>query len=215
MQAKEKIGKILCDAIPRELLLNFERLYLSALERALEIGESMDPGHRASVVGHNRHFGLNESLMHALDECGISRNPLRGNGILSGKVGIATLARVHMNRGKWDNSRRSKAKVSLCKPNRKVASTVQLDWLEPAEPVVADITAFLVTQGDGTQANPAEVYVAVPDETMDFRNPIFVEPINIFMQRYQQEQKVLDDARPTLKVGVKPVKDIEAETEKP
>lgn len=203
MEGKEKIGKILSESIPRELLLSFEHFYPAALEKAILIGKGSDSGHRASVVGHNRHFALNEALMHALDECGIKRNPLRGNAILVGSVGIASVARVHMNHGKWDNSRRSKAKLKLCEPNRDVAALVQLDWLDPPTSDVQAITVFLVTEGDGTESSPAGVYLAVPDDNMDLRNPVFVEHLSIFMARYQQSQDVADRASPVLKAGVK------------
>lgn len=203
MEGKEQIGQILSESLPRELLLSFERFYPGALEKAIAIGKSSDPGHRASVVGHNRHFALNEALMHAIDECGIERNPLRGNAILVGKVGVASVARVHMNHGKWDNSRRSKAKVKLCEPNRSVAALVQVDWLRPATTDVQAITVFLVTEGDGTESSPGQVYLAVPDDNMDLRNPVFVEPLSTFIGRYQLSQDVADRASPTLKAGIK------------
>lgn len=203
MEGKEKIGQILSESIPRELLLSFERFYSGALEKAIEIGRSSAPGHRASVVGHHRHFALNEAWMHALDECNIERNPLRGNAVLVGRVGIASLARVHMTKGRWDNSRRSKAKVKLCEPNRSVGALVQVDWLDAPKSNVEAITVFLVTEGDGTESNPAQVYLVVPDDNMDLRNPVFVEPLSAFMGRYQLSQDVADRANPTLKAGVK------------
>lgn len=202
MSSHEKIVKILLGSIPRELLLNFERLYPSALDRALQIGQTVNNGHRASVVGHNRHFFLNEALMLSLDECEIAHAPLRGNSILVGKVGLTAVARIHMNGGKWDNSRRSKTKVKLCAPNRIIASMVQMDWLQNSESIET-ITAFLVTQGDGTDLNPCQVYIVVPDEKMDLRNPIFSEQLNTFVQRYQQVQDVMDNAKPKLKPNIK------------
>lgn len=204
VSGQENIAKILLESIPRELLLNFERHYPSALDRALQIGQSVNKGHRASVVGHNRHFFLNEALMVSLDECEVPHAPLRGNKILIGKVGLAAIARVHMNSGKWDNSRRSKAKVKLCAPNRLVASMVQIDWLLQQEPQeIAAVTAFLVTEGDGTDANPCQAYIVVPDENMDLRNPIFEEPLTVFVRRYQHQEVVVDSAQPKLKPNVK------------
>lgn len=204
MSSQEEIVKILLESIPRELLLNFERHYPSALERALQIGQAVNKGHRASVVGHNRHFFLNEALMLSLDECGITHAPLRGNSILVGKVGLAAIARVHMNGGKWDNSRRSKAKLKLCAPNRKAASMVQMDWLQKQNlESIEAITAFLLTQGDGTDLSPCQVYIVVPDENMDLRNPIFAEQLDTFVRRYQQVQDVRDNAQPKLKPNIK------------
>lgn len=204
MSSQENIVKILLESIPRELLLHFDRLYPSALERALQIGQTVNKGHRASVVGHNRHFFLNETLMLSLDECEIAHAPLRGNSILVGKVGLTAVARVHMNGGKWDNSRRSKAKVKLCAPNRIIASMVQMDWLQNQNSeAIEAITAFLVTQGDGTDLSPCQVYIVVPDEKMDLRNPIFAEQLNTFVQRYQQVEDIMDNAQPKLKPNIK------------
>lgn len=204
MSGQEEIAKILLGSIPRELLLSFDRLYPSAIERALQIGQSADVGHRSTVVGCNRHLFLNEALMHALDECQISHSPLRGNSILVGKIGLSSIARIHVSGGKWDNSKRSKAKVKLCAPNRKVASIVQMDWLQQQAPEeITAITAFLVTQGDGTDLNPYQVFIVVPDETMDLRNPVFAEQLSIFVRRYQQVQDILDNAQPKLKSNIK------------
>lgn len=58
VSSQEEIVKILLESIPRELLLNFERHYPSALERALQIGQAVNKGHRASVVGHTAIFSL-------------------------------------------------------------------------------------------------------------------------------------------------------------
>lgn len=204
MSGQEDIAKILLESIPRELLLSFEHHYPSALERALQIGMMANKGHRASIVGHNRHFFLNEALMSALDECEISHAPLRGNAILVGKVGLAAIARVHMNSGKWDNSRRSKGKVKLCGPNRKISSMIQVDWIQQQNPhEVEAITAFLVTQGDGTDLSPCQAFIVVPDEEMDLRNPIFAEQLGDFVRRYQQIPDILDNAQPKLKSNIK------------
>ncbi|MFD0950392.1 hypothetical protein ACFQ0F_08340 [Paraperlucidibaca wandonensis] len=203
MKSKEAIGKILTDSIPREFILNFERHYPAALEKAQQIGDTVAEGHRNSVVGHHRHFALNEAVVHAFDDTGITHNPLRGNGIVFGRVNVATLGRVHMNYGKWDNSRRSKSKIKLCLPNKKIAAIVQYDFWSPVDTPIAEITAFLVTQGSGTAMSPATAYIVVPDDTMDLRNPIFLEPLSVFIQRYQQLESVVDSAVPRLKAGVK------------
>lgn len=203
MSGQEKIAEILLESVPRELLLSFERLCPAVLERALRIGEMFDTGHRNSVTGHSRHFGLNEALSLAFDDCGIPHNPLRGNGIVVGRVDLCAIARVHMNSFKWDNSRRSKSKVKLCAPNRTVASMVQPDWIQNQNPMpIETITLFLVTQGDGSAINPCQIFLVVPDETMDLRNPIFSESLDVFVRRYQPAQDVTR-TEPKLKPGVK------------
>lgn len=200
----ETVGDILSSAIPREFLLNLERFVPEALERALKTGLMAAPGHRKSLTGHSRHFFLNEALMSSFEETGIDHPPLKGNAVMVGNVSLVAIARVHMNQGKWDNSRRSKAKRKLCEPNQLVASLVQLPLLLTEEqPPIEAVTVFIVTEGDGSADGHVPIYIVVPDHNMDLRHPVFVEPLSIFMQRYQQVQDVVDNAQPTLKAGVK------------
>lgn len=205
MSSKEKIGKILADSIPRDLLLTFESLVPKALERARSIGGGFNPGHRRSVVGHNRHFALQEAFDAACNEACVAHNPLRGNRAIVGKSGIATILRLHLVEGKWDNSKRSKAKRKHCEPNRKVAEMIQRDIFDTASDEVEldSITAFLLTQGGGSEHSPVQTYVVVTSDEMDLRSPVFVEPVAVFLRRYQQVQGLTDNAQPTLKKGIK------------
>lgn len=201
---QEKIGDLLSSSITRDFLLNLEQMIPSALERVRKFGDGFLAGHRPSVLGQVRHFALNEALVHCLDECGLPHPPLRGNAIMVGKVGLVSLARVHMGQSQWDNSRRSKTKVKLCKPNYLAKRLVNPDMFED-EPLIEDIpeiTAFIVTEGDGANGI-APIYIVVPDETMDLRNPVFKEDLPVFMRRYQRSQDVVDKAFSKLKAGVK------------
>lgn len=200
----EKIGDLLSSSVQRDFLLNLEQMIPSALERVRKFSEEFMAGHRPSVLGQVRHFALNEALVRCLDDSGIPHPPLRGNAIMIGKIGVVTLARVHMGQSQWDNSRRSKTKVKLCKPNHLAKRLVHPDMFD-GEIVVADIpevTVFIVTEGDGTNG-AAPIYLVVPDETMDLRNPVFKEELSVFMQRYQQSQDIADKAFSKLKPGVK------------
>lgn len=197
----EKVGEILSSSLPRELMLSLQQMIPSAVEKVRATTEGWMSGHRASIEGYTRHFALNEALVKCFEECGIPHPPLRGNTIMVGRVGIVSVARVHMGHWKWDNSRRSKSKVKLCKPNYHAKQTVQGDLYE-GEASIVDMTAFLVTEGNGSNGD-TPIYIVVPDEAMDMRNPLFKEDLATFMQRYQKSQDVLDNAKPQLKPGVK------------
>lgn len=197
----EKIGELLSSSLPRDFLLDLQRMIPGALERVRKISEAFMLGHQASVLGHTRHFALNETLVQCLDESGIPHPPLKGNAIMVGKVGVVSMARVHMGQSQWDNSRRSKTKVKLCKPNFVAKRMVQGDIFDDDTPI-AEMTAFIVTEGDGSNGI-VPIYLVVPDEKMDLRNPVFKEELSVFMQRYQQPQDVVDRVDPKLKPGVK------------
>lgn len=197
----EKIGELLSSSLQRDFLLNLQRLIPGALERVRKFSEEFMAGHRPSVMGQVRHFALNETLVRGFDESGIPHPPLRGNAIMVGKVGVVSLARVHMGQSQWDNSRRSKTKVKLCKPNYLAKRLVQGDIFDNETPI-AEITVFVVTEGDGANGAPP-IYLVVPDDTMDLRSPVFKEELTMFLQRYQRTQDVVDRVEPKLKPGVK------------
>lgn len=197
----ETIGKILSSAIPREFLLSFVEYAANGSARAMAAGADANPGHRAGVVGHNRHFNIQEALYAAFKDYGISCGLLRSNCVLVGQLSKVRLARVHMNNSRWDNSRRSKAKLELCEHNRVLREAMQRDFFlgPPSEPT--QVTAFLVTQGNATDGS--SMFLVVPDDAMDLRNPIFTESIPLFVQRYATTVSQTDTAKPTLKKGVK------------
>lgn len=197
----ENIGNLLSSSLPRDFLLSVQQTIPSALERVRKFCEEFMSGHRPSVTGQVRHFALNETLVRSFDESGIPHPPLRGNAIMVGKVGVVSLARVHMGRTQWDNSRRSKTKVKLCKPNYLAKRMVQGDIFDGETPI-PEITVFIVTEGDGAKGE-ATIYLVVPDDTMDLRNPVFKEELTVFMQRFQRSQDVADRVEPKLKPGIK------------
>lgn len=205
MSAKshEFIGNILSSSIPREMLLSIDQRVPHAVARAERIGEEMDSGHRGSASGYIRHLLLNEALSGAFRECGIPHQPLKGNGIVSAKASLVTIARAHMGTVKWNNARRSKKKVQLCGPNFRAKDLVLQDLFEPtsATPEPFELTVFIVTEQVSRGA--CAIYIVVTDERMDLRNPVFREPLHQFMQRYQQRKDIVDQVTPKLKGNVK------------
>ncbi|MCE4343077.1 hypothetical protein QSH39_021455 [Xanthomonas arboricola pv. corylina] len=201
MSGTEKIGEILSSNIPKEFLLLVESGFQGALERASAVGRNFQKGHRSTVVGVLRHYNLNEALSSAFAEAGLRHGGVKGNRIVFGVAGITTVARVHLNKGPWNNSRRSKAKQKLSERNVAAAKLVQPDLYE-AEIAVPEITAFLITEGDGSPEQPAEIYIVVPNAVMDLKNPLFVETIGLFLQRYAKVDQLSDIAHPRLKLGV-------------
>lgn len=200
----EIIGDKLSSAIPRDFLLNLERLMPQALAEAVATGMRFDAGHRSTATGWARHMFFNEVMADAMDEAGIEHPPLRGNAIVFGRVGVVTLARVHMGKVQWNNGRRSKTKVKLCAPNAHAKKLVHPDLFEGeidvAEPI--EMAAFILTEGNDLNDHFA-IHVVVTDETMDLRNPVFREGLNQFLQRYQRRQDVEDMVKPKLKNNVK------------
>jgi hypothetical protein len=203
LEGPESIGEFLSRHIPKQFLLNVEALFLGALERAAKFGAGSAPGHRANVVGTLRHFALNEALELALKEAEAPHAELRGNRIMFGSVGDATVARVHLNTGPWNNSKRSKAKLALCEKNLQMMRNSQPDLLEDGAVSLLEVTCFFVTQHSGRVEDPGMIHLVVPDVTMDLQNPLFAEPLVVFLRRYEQMTKVVDIAVPRLKTGVR------------
>lgn len=201
MGGVEKLGDILSANIPKEFFLHVWQSFPGALERASESAKLAHRGHRPSVAGLMRHFNLNEALAASFEEVGIPHEAIRGNRIMFGSVGIATVARVHLNKGPWDNSKRSVGKRKLCAKNLAASQLIQPDFLQSGDAVVSEITMLLVTVGGGEEG-PATIYVVVTNEDMDLKNPIFRESIDIFLQRYEHVVDVVDTAVPVLKPGV-------------
>lgn len=202
MSGTEKIAEILTSSVPKEFFLHVAESFPAALERALKLGQVSHAGHRSSVSGLMRHFNLNEALGSSFEAAGIPHEAIRGNRIVFGSVGIATVARVHMNNGPWDNSKRSVGKRKLCAHNQAATKLLQPDFLQEQEVEVAQITMLLVTVGDGDGLEQASIYVVVTNDEMDLKNPLFREPIELFLQRYEKAEQVDDIAVPVLKPGV-------------
>ena len=203
MSGAEKIGQLLSSSVPKDFWLHVEARYLGALDAARQFGAQAAPGHRASVVGTLRHFQLNEAFAAAFEDVGLEYVPVRGNRIVTGVAGPVTMARVHLNKGPWDNSKRSAGKRKLCERNVEVKQLIQPDFLKSDTYNVQNVTVFLLSVGDGSAEEPANLFVVVPDEEMDLRNPLFLEPLGVFLQRYAVQDVPQDAAHPRLKPGIK------------
>ncbi len=203
----ENIAELLSSQLDRGLLLDLQRLVLRALERAQEASADFAIGHRPTAEGFLRHLILNEAMERGLAEADVPRTPLKGNSIMVGQVGIVTLGRVHMGSGKWNNARRSKGKVKLCRNNDVVRRLVEPDLFSDVRvDDVHQVAVFLVTETGRGEAS-ARIYLAVPDETMDLRNCVFKEEVSLFLQRYAKPTDVVDKVGPKLKSGIKKKRD--------
>lgn len=205
---EEIIGNKLSSSIPREFLLSLERLVPQALAEAVSVGKRFNVGHRPTASGLSRHLLLNEAMILALDDAGIPHPPLKGNAIVFGRVGVVTLARVHMGQKRWDNARRSKTKTRLCEPNVRAKKLVHPDLFEDEISVTEEIemTALIVTEGDGNTDHVA-IHIVVTDETMDLRNPVFRMELHQFLQYYQKRQHIEDRVKPKLKNNIRKLRD--------
>ncbi|WP_131721616.1 hypothetical protein [Xanthomonas sp. NCPPB 1128] len=197
----EKIGDFVSSTVPRDFWLSWEQMACGAIKRAAEVSQSFMAGHQASVRGHLRHFALNEVHVKSLDECGIPHPPVRGNGIMVGTIVGTKIARAHMGTSKWNNSARSKKKLELVQRNALAKRLVQGDLFQ-RETSITELAIFIVTEGDGANGS-VPIFVVVTDDTLDFKNTLFREPLSLFLQRYQQPQDVIDRVEVKLKVGVR------------
>lgn len=197
------------ESIPNLLLCNIPRGLVMAVDEALGVGaqrahaaaKGMDEGHLPHVVGQLRHFHMNESFHRALSVGEASPTAIRGNGIVSGRSGVFTLARFNIPEGFWINGRRSHTRRQMSFANKAIEPLVQPElfdlYVAPSEAV-----AFFVGCFSGSlhiqPESPLSVQIAVPDREM--RGWLFREPVNVFLQRYEQKPAVQDDlAKPKLK----------------
>ncbi|KMM75577.1 hypothetical protein ACP93_10780 [Xanthomonas sp. NCPPB 1128] len=106
-----------------------------------------------------------------------------------------------MGTSKWNNSARSKKKLELVQRNALAKRLVQGDLFQ-RETSITELAIFIVTEGDGANGS-VPIFVVVTDDTLDFKNTLFREPLSLFLQRYQQPQDVIDRVEVKLKVGVR------------
>lgn len=197
------------DSIPDLLLRNVPRALVMAIEEALGVGaqrahaasKGMDEGHLPHVVGQLRHFQMNEAFHRALAMGDASPTAIRGNGIVSGRSGVFTLARFNIPDGFWINGRRSHTRRQMSFANKAIEPLVQPELFDQYS-TPSDAVAFFVACFSGSlhiqPESPLSVQIAVPDRHM--RGWLFKEPVNAFLQRYEQKPTVQDDlARPKLK----------------
>jgi hypothetical protein len=201
---KETIPALLVQNIPRDLILGVEEAQIVGAQRAHNASRGMDDGHLPSVVGQLRHFHMNETFHRALTSAGASPSPIRGNGIVTGRAGVFTLARFNIKEGLWINGRRSQTRKQMSFANKAIEPLVQpelfTEYVPPSDAVVFFVSCFsgsLQIQPDA----PTSIQIAVPDRNMV--GWLFREPLNAFIQRYEQQPAAQDDfAKPKLKKNI-------------
>ena len=187
--------------VPRELLMGIEEALSVGAQRAHAASKGMDEGHLPHVVGQLRHFHMNEAFHRALEMGEASPTVIRGNGIVSGRAGVFTLARFNIRDGFWINGRRSHTRRQMSYANKAIEPLVQPELFDQYT-APADAVAFFVACFSGSlhiqPESPVSIQIAVPDREM--RGWLFKEPLNAFLKRYEQKPGVQNDlAKPKLK----------------
>ena len=201
VSTKETIPDLLVKNIPREIVMSIEEALEVGAQRAYAAAHGMDDGHLPHIVGQLRHFHMNETFQRALAVNNASPSPIRGNGIVTGRAGVFTLARFNIPEGIWNNGQRSHTRRQMSMVNMAIEPLVQpelfIDYITPPEVVAFFVTSFFRSLHVQPES-PASIQIAVPDRHM--RDWLFREPINAFVKRYEQKTAIQDDrAIPRLK----------------
>jgi hypothetical protein len=146
-----------------------------------------------------RHFHMNEDFSNALEAIDAKPSAIRGNAIVTGKLGVFTVGRFNIKAGLWNNGRRSRTRREMSVVNRTVEPLVQPGLFDNAVPIT-QATAFFVATFGNTEV-PMSVDIAVPDK--DMKGWLFREPLSVFENRYHTVAAQRDTAIPTLKVQIK------------
>ena len=198
---KDTIPDLLLRNVPRDLVLGIEDALGAGAERAFGSAKGMDEGHLPHVVGQLRHFNMNEAFYRALAGGDAAPTAIRGNGLVTGRTGVFTLARFNIPEGFWINGRRSQTRRQMAFANMAIEPLVQPELFGQYQPP-ADAVAFFVACFSGSlQVRPEEptsIQIAVPDRHM--RGWLFREPLDLFVKRYDARQPSQADlAVPKLK----------------
>lgn len=201
---KDTIPDLLLRNIPRETVMGIEDALVVGAQRAYYASRGMDDGHLPSVVGQMRHFHMNEAFQRALAAGDASPSPIRGNGIVTGRTGVIRLARFNIREGLWTNGRRSQTRRQMSMANAAIESLVQPELFANYVPP-SEVVAFFVACFSGSlhiqPESPVAIHIAVPDRYM--RGWLFKEPVDAFLQRYDQQPAVQNDlAIPKLKKDI-------------
>lgn len=198
---QETIHNLLVKNVPREVVMGVEDALAIGARRAYVAARGMDEGHLPHVVGQLRHFYMNEAFHRTLAANGAEPSPIRGNGIVTGRTGVFTLARFNIPEGFWINGRRSQTRRTMSLANMAIEPLVQPELFSGYRPP-SDAVAFFVACFSGNRnlqpESPVSIQIAVPDRHM--RGWLFNEPLDRFLTRYDQTPMGQDDlAVPTLK----------------
>lgn len=197
----DTIPDLLQRSLPRELVMAVEEALSVGAQRAHAASKGMDEGHLPHVVGQLRHFHMNEAFHRALAMGEAAPTAIRGNGIVSGRAGVFTLARFNIPDGFWVNGRRSHTRRQMSFANKAIEPLVQPELFDqytaPSGAVAFFVACFSGSLHIQPEA-PVSIQIAVPDREM--RGWLFKEPLTAFLQRYEQKPAAQDDlAKPKLK----------------
>jgi hypothetical protein len=202
LSTEETIENLLINNISRELIMGIEDALITGANRAFIAAEGMDDGHLPHVLGQMRHFHMNEAFHRTLSEGTAAVTPIKGNGVISGRSGLFTLARFNTSESIWSNARRSKSRRLMSTANRALEPLVQPGLFDNYERP-NNATVFFVSCFSGSLKNmpevPIKIQIAVPDKEM--KGWLFREDIPTFLARYDVAITSVqeDKAKPSLK----------------
>jgi hypothetical protein len=199
----ETVPALLLRNLRRELILSIEEALMAGAQRAYDTSRGMDDGHLPHVVGQLRHFHMNESFHRALDVGNASPSPIRGNGIVIGKVGVFNLARFNTSNALWANGSRSQTRRQMSMVNKAIEPLVQPELFADYEPPTDAVVFFVACFSRSLRVQPEapdSIQIAVPDRHM--KGWLFKEPVERFVRRYDQITVQDDLAKPRLKKNI-------------
>ncbi len=195
------IEALLVQNLPKDLLMGIQEGLPIGAQRAHQIAVEMKEGHRASVMGHLRHFQMNEVFHEALEAAGAAPNAIRGNGVVIGRSGIFSIGRFNVSGGIWNNAKRSRTRREMSEANRVIELLRFPDLFDPPQPVEHAVVFFVACFSGSLKIQPEaplQMDIAVPDSAM--KGWIFREPLPTFLLRYEVPVPAQEDgAVPKLK----------------
>ena len=202
--SNDAVANLLLSSIPRDFILGVEEGLRAGAQRGYTASIWMHDGHRPSALGQMRHFHMNEEFSNVLEANGANPLPIRGNRIITGRLGIFTLGRFNTSAGLWNNGRRSRTRREMSLANYAVEPLVQANLFEDVRPLT-QATVFFVASFSGSlkiqPETPISIDIAVPDK--DMRGWLFREPLHSFATRHHVIINQVDLAVPILKTQIK------------
>ncbi len=183
---RESIPSLLVRDLPRDLVMAIEDALSSGAARAFGAAHGTEDGHLPNVVGQLRHFKMNEAFHRALAANHATPTPIRGNSLITGRVGMFTLGRFNIPAGSWINGRRSHTRQQMALANEALEPLVQGGLFDPYRPPSEAVAFFVACFSGSLQVSPdapLSIHIAVPNR--DMRGWLFREPLSAFLQRYE------------------------------
>jgi hypothetical protein len=195
---------LMLSSIPKDVFMALEDAYRDGDKKGRASAADFAAGHRASAVGGNRHFALNEAFHTAFTVHGGNPSPLKGNKVVTARFGIFNIARLNVPGHKWVDLRRSKTREKLAEVNLSLQRRyVQGDLFAKQPGNVLNATLFILGVMNGLDSNGVSqltnVMVAAPAPNME--SWLYVMPLSRILALYDipEQPKQLDNAKPVLK----------------